>query len=110
MFKNLITLPHAYLRFVLIRALLLFTVFTGLALATIFVGFFFLYLKLQWGPWHILAVCMGPWLLAVIILAIMTKCAANTVAYKKRNPITLDKNSLLYQVASFAMIFLSRKK
>lgn len=112
MFKNLFAIPHSFLRFMVVRALLFFTLFFGLGLFTLLMAFFVMFLQWHWRPELILAVCLSPWFIAIIILAIATyRCSAD-LQYKKKNWFSLeglDTSGLFFQVASVVSM-LTRKK
>lgn len=110
MFKNLFLLPKSFLRYMVVRILLFFALFSALGLSTLFLAFF-MYSEWHWAPGCVVAACLGPWLLAVVILAIVAMCCASDVKYKKKNWISFDginKKGLFFQ--ALTIIDLMRKR
>ncbi len=110
MFKNLFLLPKSFFRFMIARILFYFAFFSGLCLLTMFVAFF-MYFEWHWSLWSVVAACLGPWALLIIILGIIALCCASDLKYKSKNWISfdgIDKQGMLFQ--ALTIIDLLRKK
>lgn len=101
------------MRFMVLRALLMLVLFTGLGVFTLLMAFFVMFLQWHWQPGLILAVCLSPWLVLAVVLAILTCMSLARLKAKKRNWISfenIDRESLLFQAISFGMMLVRRRK
>ncbi len=110
MLHKLLALPKTYIEFAVVRALLFFALFMGLGLFTLFMAAI-MYLEWHWHMACILAVCLGPWLLAIIVLTILSIIYRVRFKRKKAALFCFNQNSLFFQVFSLALDYmLSRKR
>lgn len=72
MLKNLLNLPKRYMQLLLLRIILAVVITTALGVTTLIMAGVMLFI------WNIevaitLAVCLGPWLLAILVLIMMLR-------------------------------------
>lgn len=83
MLNKLFEVAKSYIRFTILRTLFLFALFIGLGLFTVLMAVM-MYLDWQWKLGVIFAVCLGPWGLLTLILALLTILFAVRYRRKKR--------------------------
>ncbi len=110
MINNLLALRQAFLRFLGVRALLCMIILSSLVVLTLLAAVFLMLITWHWHPVTIFWVCLVPWILAVIIIAIITQYYACQVKKRKRALLQFAKNSLISEIAGLALNLFLKKR
>lgn len=98
-----------YLQFAFLRAMLFFALFLGLNLFTLAMAMLML-LEWHWSPCLIIELCLAPWLLIILVLAVLTIFSWKRFQRSKATLLGFNQGKLLSRLFYWGLrYFLFRK-
>ncbi len=109
MLNNLFQSLKSYIRFAVLRSLLFFAFFISLNLLTLFMAAI-MYIDWHWKLGVIMAACLSPWALAVLVLVILTLVYAAKFRKTKQTLCQCSGRGLGSIVFSIVLGYVMRKR